>query len=56
MEDALAQVSKNTLGIKRLGLNPCFNGRCTRTEPEKVSATISPIGLNPCFNGRCTRT
>ena len=31
MEDALAQ--KNNLGKKKVygSLNPCFNGRCTRT-------------------------
>ena len=38
-----------------LSLNPCFNGRCTRTKPESYTKD-GKSGLNPCFNGRCTRT
>ena len=38
------------------GLNPCFNGRCTRTFAEVEQEKSQVVGLNPCFNGRCTRT
>ena len=55
MEDALALIplsNNSTLGV---GLNPCCNGRCTRTfSSEEQSAIVQ--GLNPCCNGRCTRT
>ena len=39
-----------------LCLNPCFNGRCTRTTVKKQKIEFTVVGLNPCFNGRCTRT
>ena len=39
----------------KLCLNPCFNGRCTRTNGQPVKGKHAG-GLNPCFNGRCTRT
>ena len=38
------------------GLNPCFNGRCTRTLHFYPGCDDDFDGLNPCFNGRCTRT
>ena len=57
MEDALAQLScKNTKKPKSLGLNPCFNGRCTRTLVFHTWFSVKRNCLNPCFNGRCTRT
>ena len=31
MEDALAQEFAVKDGVTYKGLNPCFNGRCTRT-------------------------
>ena len=31
MEDALVLLEENRLKGRVLGLNPCFNGRCTRT-------------------------
>ena len=37
-------------------LNPCFNGRCTRTDVLPERYLNAKEGLNPCFNGRCTRT
>ncbi len=54
MEDALVhQVYK--VNDYSLGLNPCFNGRCTSTlvNLQKVCSVFS---LYPCFNGRCTST
>jgi len=56
MEDALALLSivQNKDAYK--GLNPCFNGRCTRTIHAKLISDTDITGLNPCFNGRCTRT
>ena len=55
MEDALVLAWKELQLSIMLGLNPCVNGRCTRTrifgqKPQKY------LSLNPCFNGRCTRT
>ena len=38
------------------GLNPCFNGRCTRTAKMVKNLVVRGVSLNPCFNGRCTRT
>ena len=55
MEDALALKDEFDVDPDDYGLNPCFNGRCTRTE-GKQNICISAVGLNPCFNGRCTRT
>ena len=37
-------------------LNPCFNGRCTRTYKFLKNLGYAEDSLNPCFNGRCTRT
>ena len=55
MEDALAPKKWKTKS-KRKCLNPCFNGRCTRTEWWTNNKVRQGEGLNPCFNGRCTRT
>ena len=55
MEDALAQRERNAIGLIRLSLNPCSNGRCTRTSLS-VWAHNKGCRLNPCSNGRCTRT
>ena len=55
MEDALVLGHKKIIWYVKMGLNPCFNGRCTRTlvAPKIRKKSKS---LNPCFNGRCTRT
>ena len=37
-------------------LNPCCNGRCTRTKCSQCLKTTKRFCLNPCCNGRCTRT
>ena len=56
MEDALVHVSYlSNLPHYLVSLNPCFNGRCTRTELKAIEEIYS-VSLNPCFNGRCTRT
>ena len=55
MEDALALGQVIQLLTKQKRLNPCFNGRCTRTIYRKNIA-LRYSSLNPCFNGRCTRT
>ena len=56
MEDALVHLVAQTLTLFRLTcLNPCFNGRCTRTMVGE-NGKFQRMGLNPCFNGRCTRT
>ncbi len=56
MEDALVLPLFFTLLGLSLSLNPCFNGRCTRTRPIDPELSEEIISLNPCFNGRCTRT
>ena len=55
MEDALAQLTMTNFLNFKAGLNPCFNGRCTRTY-NLFAMKICNKSLNPCFNGRCTRT
>ena len=55
MEDALAQTTIKDMKTINKSLNPCCNGRCTRTTP--LTGIWHRIdGLNPCCNGRCTRT
>ena len=54
MEDALALCFKS-FNFRNKSLNPCCNGRCTRTYPW-LSFSIKTTSLNPCCNGRCTRT
>ena len=55
MEDALVPPYWQTHSGGIHSLNPCFNGRCTRTYKE-IFEQIENLSLNPCFNGRCTRT
>ena len=55
MEDALVLMNIFSSLRQYAGLNPCFNGRCTRTINNFINADLSAC-LNPCFNGRCTRT
>ena len=56
MEDALAQSRLQQQRQMRLSLNPCSNGRCTRTRKFATSLKDLVTSLNPCSNGRCTRT
>ena len=55
MEDALVRLIMLSGCVVITCLNPCFNGRCTRTT-YKVNPIKKTLSLNPCFNGRCTRT
>ena len=55
MEDALAREPFCYSCYRQRSLNPCFNGRCTRTIDILTFAKCRN-SLNPCFNGRCTRT
>ena len=55
MEDALVQGAFGSANSYTLSLNPCFNGRCTRTDVFQGIGAMW-VCLNPCFNGRCTRT
>ena len=43
MEDALVQFNLNTKGIEIKRLNPCFNGRCTRTLVPLTSKRSAPM-------------
>ena len=56
MEDALVLFGDTTSDGSVLSLNPCFNGRCTRTHSFLCLIPHHLECLNPCFNGRCTRT
>ena len=56
MEDALAHSSDRMIKQKLGSLNPCCNGRCTRTIGFENFKDAEEMGLNPCCNGRCTRT
>ena len=55
MEDALAPYRHQCTRNKLFRLNPCCNGRCTRTA-MKLFLNGTMESLNPCCNGRCTRT
>ena len=53
MEDGLGLL-KEAVRVVSTCLNPCFNGRWSRT---RGSRSKSQTGcLNPCFNGRWSRT
>ena len=44
MEDALAQIYHESEQGSRTSLNPCFNGRCTRTrEYEGLTPPARPV-------------
>ena len=43
MEDALVQVIQLLTKQKRKRLNPCFNGRCTRTLRKYIREWKSPV-------------
>ena len=43
MEDALVQEQKNAF-LRKFGcLNPCFNGRCTRTKTNALVKSIREV-------------
>ena len=55
MEYALEVWRQLTQYAAKGGLNPCFNGICSR-RPEKImNIYVLRPGLNPCFNGICSR-
>ena len=43
MEDALAQPAHKLVVFDQEGLNPCCNGRCTRTGIRPMSLIISTV-------------
>ena len=55
MEDGLVQIKVAACGRKFARLNPCCNGRWSRTSGQWV-VMYSLRGLNPCCNGRWSRT
>ena len=54
MEDGLGPLVVHTQ-TELLRLNPCFNGRWSRTLRATQNLTMMAC-LNPCFNGRWSRT
>ena len=57
MEDALAhELFEGVEEKQKKCLNPCCNGRCTRTKLGNQRRRMWFKCLNPCCNGRCTRT
>ena len=56
MEDGLGHTLKLKLQLLKLRLNPCFNGRWSRTTYRGDCLTDCCLSLNPCFNGRWSRT
>ena len=55
MEDGLVHVKNEPEKLKDAGLNPCCDGRWSRTyvNPNKED---NCEGLNPCCDGRWSRT
>ena len=43
MEDALALTESDFEAVKASGLNPCFNGRCTRTGWKYSHRAYNPV-------------
>ena len=56
MEDGLVQVEAIGLANALASLNPCCNGRWSRTRPIVATRGVSQGSLNPCCNGRWSRT
>ena len=56
MENALVPVTGYVCKDAEVSLNPCFNGKCTRTDVVRAAHERGMNSLNPCFNGKCTRT
>ena len=54
MEDGLVP-GMVSLSERLFSLNPCCNGRWSRTAEDKV-LTSQQVSLNPCCNGRWSRT
>ena len=44
------------LTMRLLSLNPCCNGRGSKTLCEKDEMIATMRGLNPCCNGRGSKT
>ena len=55
MEDGLVQVLRQVNQMTSKCLNPCCNGRWSRTI-KKISDRKEQKSLNPCCNGRWSRT
>ncbi len=55
MEDGLVQQEQQPTSDWHLGLNPCCNGRWSRTQIIYTYENYNSC-LNPCCNGRWSRT
>ena len=56
MEDGLVQPEKLKDAVKEVCLNPCCNGRWSRTCKIMKAINVELRSLNPCCNGRWSRT
>ena len=56
MEYALEAASMNLSAEDEHGLNPCFNGICSRSFHDMMTMSRYALRLNPCFNGICSRS
>ena len=56
MEDGLVRKGQSNGSSTFWRLNPCFNGRWSRTERGVAPLRVGDVSLNPCFNGRWSRT
>ena len=56
MEDGLVRTHSHAAQLLLTCLNPCCNGRWSRTSWHCQEVVLSKRGLNPCCNGRWSRT
>ena len=55
MGNALRAVQVYSNEIAYVGLNPCFNGKCSQ-RPYRVDRSFKNGSFNPCFNGKCSQS
>ena len=54
MEEGQRHIGKSTFNRRLIGLNPCCNGRGSKTQSSGDSQRR--LSLNPCCNGRGSKT
>ena len=56
MEDGLVLQIRRLVSLLKVCLNPCCDGRWSRTDVRHTAMSARQIGLNPCCDGRWSRT